>query len=94
MLTMSTTFAFSMYMLFAPAHALYSLMQLTKLSTMYKFFIALLAFVGFVASYVGEKWLFSWLAKAIGHWKNSGVDGNGKRKQKEGRKRYKLIMES
>jgi cation-transporting ATPase 13A2 len=93
MLTMVTTLAFSIYLLFAPAHALYSIMQLTKMSLSFKFFIGALAIFGFALSYIGEKWLFQILARSIGQWKNSGVDENGKKKQKKGRKLYKIVEE-
>jgi cation-transporting ATPase 13A2 len=94
MLTMLITLAFSVYLLFTPAHALYHLMQLTKMSTSFKFFLSALALVGFAGSYLGEKWLFPFFAMVVGHWKNGGVDANGKRRKKQGRKLYKIVLET
>ena len=84
---MTLTLVFSSYMLFMPAHWLYKLMELTKTSLSFKLLILVVAAVGFVASYAGEKWLFPYLARQIGLWKARVLKRTKKRKQ------YKVVLE-
>jgi cation-transporting ATPase 13A2 len=88
-ITMFITLAITCYMLFDPAQWLFSLMQLTYLSTSFKLFILALGLGNFAIAYVSEKYVLTALARWIGIWK---VRFNPKWGKK--RKAYKEIMES
>lgn len=63
-------------------------MQLTLMSLSFKFLIVLIAAIGFVVSWFGEKKVFLGLARAIGKTKDA-IRPSLKKKRKE----YKVIDE-
>lgn len=79
---------FSSYMLFDPAEALASLMQLTGMSTEFESFIFVLALGGFTCAWIAERTVFPWLARVVG--RKHIIRWHGRRKQ---RKRYKILLE-
>lgn len=86
--TIVTTVLFSSYMLFDPAEALASFMQLTRMSAEFETFVLALALGGFACGWIGERRVFPWLARAVG--RRHIIRWTGRRQQ---RKRYKTLLE-
>jgi len=74
-------------MLFAPPSWLSKLMELTFLSTSFKWSLLAIALIGFGISAMGERWVLPEIAKVIGMLKVK----MGKKKE---RKRYKIMEEA
>jgi cation-transporting ATPase 13A2 len=87
-ITMITVLVFSTYMLLAPADWLFTLMELTFMSTGFKVLILFLAGAGVIGGWVGEKWLFIELAKQVGAFKKKAFGFVKVRKE------YKVILEA
>ncbi|KAG5287083.1 cation-transporting ATPase [Histoplasma ohiense] len=86
--TIIVTFMFSSYMLFEPAKWLFNFMQLTEMSTWFKFWIMGLALVNFSIAWLGERLVFPRLARLVGHihcWLRPD--------QAKQRRRYKNLLE-
>ena len=79
---------FSSYMLFDPAEALTSFMQLTGMSAEFESFILALALGGFACAWIAERRVFPWLARVVG--RKHIIRWPGHIKQ---RKRYKILLE-
>ena len=86
-ITMGMALAISSYLLFDPAPWLYRLMELTKISPVFKIFILVLGIGGFACMFLAERQVFPRLAKWIGR---ANVRWRGKVKK---RKEYKIILE-
>ncbi|KAF2755870.1 hypothetical protein EJ05DRAFT_467292 [Pseudovirgaria hyperparasitica] len=87
-ITIVVTMLIASYMLFDPAHWLYKLMELTDMSLQFQLFILALGLGNFCLAYVGEKYVFPNIAKAIGKTKQKMNP-----KWRKQRKQYKLIAE-
>lgn len=74
-------------MVLGPAHWLKKLMQLTKVSWDFKFFIVALGLAYFLTAWLGEKFIFQRLARIIGRTRQAITKRTKKRKE------YKLIQE-
>lgn len=83
---MTCALLISSYLLFDPAPWLYTAMELTYTSPLFKLSMLALATAGFVASFGGEKVLFPWLARGLGRWR-ARLSRHVKR-----RKAYKVIL--
>lgn len=86
--TIVVTLLFSLYMLLDPAKGLQRFMDLTDMSFDYALFLLALAAVGFIISYLAERYLFAAMAKWIGNVKKRLRPSHPKK-----RKRYKEILE-
>lgn len=87
MVTVALTFFAAAYMLFGPARWLYSLMELTKTSLDYQFFVVLLSFVFLAVAWTFDRYVAARIAKGLGMLKKK-VTGREK-----ARKEYKVIDE-
>ncbi|KAJ2993343.1 hypothetical protein NUW58_g1867 [Xylaria curta] len=85
MTTIVLALAVSIYMVFAPAHWLRKLMQLTRISTSFKVTLLVLGIVFLVLAWIGENYVFQPVARAFGSAKHSITKTNKDRKE------YKLI---
>lgn len=88
-ITMFLTLAITTYMLFDPAKWVMDQMELTDMDIPFKGFILVLGLGNFVMAWVGEKYVFPWVAREIGRVKEK-VGGGRWKKQ---RKAYKQISE-
>ncbi|KAI9890877.1 MAG: hypothetical protein M1814_003516 [Vezdaea aestivalis] len=86
--TIVVTLLISLYMLFDPAQWLIKLMQLTDMSMGFRVQLLIIAVLGFVASWAGEKTVFPWLSKRLSRL-NARLRPNYLKK----RKTYKLLLE-
>jgi len=86
--TIFIAIAFITYLLLDPSKWLMDFMELTEMSSDFKFLIVLIALVGFIVSWFGEKRVFVDLAKGIGRIK-VGLRPSLKKKRKE----YKILEE-
>lgn len=86
-----TTIVFALaivtYMVFAPAHWLRKVMQLTRISTSFKTTLLALGLAYLVLAWIGEGYVFQPLARAIGKAKHALT------KTTKQRKEYKVIHE-
>ena len=74
-------------MVLQPAKALTDLMELTRLSWGFKFFVIALGGAYLALSWAGESYVFHRLARAIGQIKQKAMNKSKKRKE------YKIIQE-
>ncbi|KAI1940234.1 hypothetical protein LOZ39_003598 [Ophidiomyces ophidiicola] len=82
------TILISSYMLFQPADWLFSLMQLTYMSTLFKTWLVLLSLGGFAVGYISEEHLFLSLSRVIGIAYRTCCPNEQKK-----RRRYKTLLE-
>ncbi|TRX95337.1 hypothetical protein FHL15_003668 [Xylaria flabelliformis] len=87
MTTIVLALAIVTYMVFAPAHWLRKLMQLTRISASFKVTLLVLGVVFLILAWIGENYVFQPLARAIGRTKHSLT------KTTKQRKEYKIISE-
>ncbi|KAI1131950.1 hypothetical protein F5Y10DRAFT_26423 [Nemania abortiva] len=87
MTTIVLALAIVMYMVFAPAHWLRKLMQLTRISPSFKVTLLVLGGAYLALAWIGENYIFQPLARAIGNAKHSLTKTTKKRKE------YKIINE-
>lgn len=87
MTTILLALAIVMYMVFAPAHWLRKLMQLTRISPSFKVTLLVLGGAYLALAWIGENYVFQPLARAIGNAKHSLT------KTAKTRKEYKMIRE-
>ncbi|GAW12630.1 hypothetical protein ANO14919_020000 [Xylariales sp. No.14919] len=87
MTTILLALAIILYMDFAPAHWLRKLMQLTHISTSFKFTLVALGIAYLVLAWIGENYVFQPLARAVGNAKHLFT------KTTKQRKEYKIIYE-
>lgn len=87
--TISTTLAFTVYMVLGSSHWswLRHLMQLTKISWDFRMFVVFLGLVYLVLAWTGEHFVFQRLARFIGKTKQRWTTTSKKRKE------YKIILE-
>lgn len=84
MLTVFVTVGASTVLMLNPPGWLYDLMQLTRISGGFKFFLLLVATSGFILSYIGEKSVFVKLSVWIGRfWPIMGGKRKVRKKWKE-----------
>lgn len=74
------TSLFATYLLVNPASWLFNLMQLTEISTSFKFFLVAVAVAGFLASSFLERFILPQLARVIGKVKIALRPSSKKRK--------------
>ncbi|KAI2623275.1 hypothetical protein GGR54DRAFT_597429 [Hypoxylon sp. NC1633] len=87
MTTILAALALTAYMVFAPAHRITKLMQLTSISPSFKTTLVLLGVVYLVAAWLGEHYVFQRLARGFGLAKLAVT------KKAKKRKEYKVILE-
>ncbi|KAI1827536.1 hypothetical protein F4861DRAFT_536103 [Xylaria intraflava] len=87
MATIALTLAMATYMVVAPAHWLYKLMELTYISSSFKATLLMLGLVYLALAWIGENYVFQRLARAVGSASRAFAKTTKKRKE------YKIILE-
>ncbi|OTA61144.1 hypothetical protein K449DRAFT_383211 [Hypoxylon sp. EC38] len=87
MATILTALGLTLYMVFIPAHRIKKLMQLTNISSSFKFTLLTLGIIYLVIAWIGENYLFQRLARWFGLAKLAAT------KKAKKRKEYKIILE-